>query len=138
MNKILMLGLLLTSTVHANCGYLEIKIINDSSHNCTLKNKIIYHGLLPEGAAPLTIPAKESSPFFLASQDYEGVGVLLTYNCDKEIVKFLSSQGYCSVLGAGKITGMPFHSSTLSLSYEVKRGSSSEGGRAGRIIWRIS
>lgn len=138
MNKILMLGLLLISSVlHANCGYMEIKIINDSSHNCTLKNKIIYDGLLPEDVVPSIIPAKESSPIFLASQDTSGIGVLLAYNCGDEIVKFFSGQAYCGIFGAGKITGMPYDSSTLSLAYEVKKGSSSER-RAGRIIWRIS
>ncbi len=139
MNKILMLGLLLISTVlHAGCEDLEIKIINHSSHNCVFKNKIIFFGTLPTSSIPSIIPAREASPIFFASQDDTGAGVLLTYNCDNEIVQFYSYQDYSNFFsGAGIIGGTPQVTSTLSLEYTTQMGSCFAG-RPGQIVWQIS
>jgi len=99
---------------------------------------MVYFGVLPLSSVPAIIPAHASSPVFSASQDNTGVGVMLIYTCDNEIVKFYSYQEYCGYLsGAGTVGGQPQDSTTLNLDYETKMGSSLAG-RAGQIIWRIS
>ena len=98
----------------------------------------MYYGVLPTSSVPEIISANHMSPTFSASQDGIGIGVLLTYSCDNEIVKFYSYQEYCSVLGgAGRVGGQPETSSTLSLDYEAKNGSLLTG-HPGQITWRIS
>ena len=136
MKRILPL-LLASSFVHAGCGELEIKIINNSTHNCTFKNKVMYFGTLPTESVPTILLANQSTPFFNATQDNTGIGVLLTYTCDNELVKFYSWQQYCSFFGAGEVGGQPMDSSTLNLDYETTQGSFL-GGRPGQITWRIS
>lgn len=139
MNKILVLGLLFVSTVlHANCGDLEIKIINDSSHNCTFKNEIIFFGTLPVSSIPSSIPANQASSFFLASQSKAGVDVMLNYNCDNETIQFFSYQDYCSLFSGNSIVrGTSQTSNTLNLTYATKTGNCFAG-RPGQIVWRIS
>lgn len=133
----LVLPLLLVSTmVHATCKELEIKVINNSVHNCTFKNKVMYYGTLQNEKIPPFIPAGQSSPAFSARQDNVGVGVLLTYNCDNETVKFYSWQEYCG-FSSGSVGGKPQTESTLNLEYEADEGSALVG-RPGRITWRIS
>ena len=98
----------------------------------------MYYGTLSDSLIPAVIPAKESSPIIIASQDSVGVGALLAYNCDNEIIKFYSYQEYCGFFsGAGNVGGQPHDSSTLNVEYEVKTGSYLSG-RPGQIIWKIS
>lgn len=138
--KLLVLSLLLASSaIHASssCRNLDIKIINNSTHNCTFKNKVIYYGSLPSENIPANISAGQSSPIFTASQDSTGIGILLTYMCDNEIVKFYSWQEHCGLGGAGNVGGQPQASTTLNLDYEAQTGSRTSG-RSGKITWRIS
>ena len=136
--KLLMVTLLLASSaIHASCGDLNIKIINNSTHNCTFKNKIIYYGTMPSENIPNSIPAGQISPVFTASQDGTGVGVLLTYMCDKEIVKFDSWQEHCGFFQTGDLGGQPQDATTLNLEYDVQAGSYISG-TPGKITWRIS
>ncbi|KTD04141.1 hypothetical protein [Legionella feeleii] len=132
-------GLLFASTgLFADCSEMGISIQNDSDHNCILKNHIIYYGYFSEGSIPTTIPAKTSTGFFYGSQDSVGVGIILAYTCGNETVKFYSGQNYCSFwTGAGDIGGMPYDSSTLSLSY-TKTPGSALANYPGHIVWRIS
>ncbi len=138
MKKLSILSLLAIPVfAHATCGDLNIKVINNSSHDCVFKNKVMYYGKLPISSIPTIIPAKQSSPIFSAHQDYIGVGVLLTYMCDNEVVKFYSYQNYCSIFGASDIGGQPYDATTLNLEYRVKMGSSIAGS-PGQITWTIS
>lgn len=137
MKRLLMPALFLAANaVYATCGDLEIKVENKSSHHCTFKNKVIYYGTLPSENIPAEIAAGQSSPFFIASQDGTGIGVLLTYTCDNEIVKFYSWQEYCGIV-AGSVGGQPQDSTTLNLDYVTQTGSAIWG-RPGRITWKIS
>ncbi|MDR3504182.1 MAG: hypothetical protein P4L79_16560 [Legionella sp.] len=136
--KLLVLSLLLTSSaIHASCGDLNIKIMNNSTHNCTFKNKVIYYGTLPSENIAMTIPAGQSSSIIRASQNNIGIGVLLTYMCDNEIVKFYSWQDYCGFPAAGDLGGQPQDSTTLNLDYSTQAGSYLSG-LPGTITWRIS
>lgn len=139
MNKVLISGLLLASSaLHATCGDLEIKIINNSAHTCTFKNKIMYYGTMQEELIPSLIPTNQESPSIVAHQDWVGIGVTLAYTCDNEIVKFYSYQEHCGFFGgAGSVGGLPNESTTLNISYETKVGNYITG-RPGQIIWRIS
>lgn len=142
MNKLLTLLLMLTvSLAHASCGELEIKVVNNTSRNCVLRNKLVYYGNLPNEQVPSAIGPLQSSPFFYANQDKLGIGVILAYTCsgdkDKEEVKLYSWQNYCSFFsGAGLVGGRPW-SNALNVEYETKTGSLITG-RPGQIIWRIS
>lgn len=136
--KILISSLLLASSViHASCGDLDIKVINNSTHNCTFKNKVTYYGTLYSDRIPAEIFAGQSSPVFTATQDNVGVGVYLTYMCDNETVKFYSWQEYCGFLTSGNIGGQPSDSTTLSLDYSTESGSYIFD-RSGKITWYIS
>lgn len=136
--KLFALSLLLASSaIHASCGDLDIKIINNSTHNCTFKNKVIYYGMLPSENIVPNISSGQSSSIIRASQDNRGIGVLLTYLCDNELVKFYSWQEYCGFPSAGEVGGQPMDSTTLNLDYSAEAGSYFSG-RPGTITWRIS
>ncbi|MDR3442245.1 MAG: hypothetical protein P4L65_04445 [Legionella sp.] len=139
MNKILISALfLVSSALHASCGELEIKVVNNSAHNCTFKNKLMYYGVLPTSSIPATISVNETTPSFFVNQDNVGAGVVLTYACDNEVVKFYSYQEYCGFLsGAGTVGGQPMDPSSLNLEYQTKMGSYLLG-RPGQITWFIS
>jgi hypothetical protein len=132
------LSLIASGAFAAGCGELGIVVKNDSNHNCVLKNKIIYYGTLTESTVPTNIPAQSTSQVFYGSQDDVGVGILLTYKCDDELVRFYSWQNYCGFpVGAGTLGGSASEESTLSLSYQTQQGGYLFG-RPGQVTWRIS
>lgn len=136
--KLFALGLLLTSSaIHAGCGDLHIKIINNSNNNCTFKNKVTFYGTLPNASIPTTVAAGQSSSTMIATQDDVGINVLITYMCDREVVKFYSLQQFCGFPAAGYVMGEPHYETTTSLDYQTQDGAYFAG-RPGTITWTIS
>lgn len=123
--------------VHARCGDLDVKIINNTPHQCVFKNKVSYYGTLSNDQIPPYLYAHQSSPIFTAHQDNIGVGILLTYICDHEIVKFYSWQDYSGFFGPGDVGGQPQDVTTLNLEYRTQSGNCLTG-RPGKITWYIS
>ncbi len=119
-----------------SCGYLNITVVNNTGHDCVLRNTKIYNRSRVDGDISQVIANGSMAPTFRIQQTYtNGPSIQLDYQCENKTIAITSRQNYC-FLSAGDISGTTESSNNVRAQYNTSLGSYWSG-LPGQITWKL-